>query len=77
MSDNETALLLALARENAELREQLAKTQDMLMEAAVDAGNLYERLEAVQIECDAWRAEAERLRTEAPPTLAFRRHQRR
>jgi hypothetical protein len=58
-----TALLVALARENAELRKQLAAAQDMLMETAVDAGNLYERLEAVQIECDAWRAEAERLRS--------------
>jgi hypothetical protein len=62
MSDDVTALLIALARENAELREQLAAAQDMLVETAVDAGNLYERLEAVQVECDAWRAEAERLR---------------
>jgi hypothetical protein len=67
MSDDVTALLVALARENAELREQLASAQDMLMETAVDAGNLYERLEAVQIERDAWRAEAERLRAEVAP----------
>ena len=67
MSDDVTCLLIALARENAELREQLAATHDMLVETAVDAGNLYERLEAVQIECDAWRAEAERLRAEATP----------
>ena len=61
MSDDVAALLIALARENAELREQLAAAQDMLVETAVDARNLYERLEAVQIECDAWRAEAKRL----------------
>jgi hypothetical protein len=61
MSGDVTTVLIALARENAELREQLAAAQDMLMETAVDAGNLYERLDAVQIECSAWRAEAERL----------------
>lgn len=61
MSDVATALLLALAAENAELREQLATAQDMLVETAIDAGNLYARIEEVQIECDAWRAEAERL----------------
>ena len=67
MSDDLAALLLALSRENAELREQLAAAQDMLMETAIDARNLYERLEAVQIECDAWQAEAEKLRAEAAP----------
>ena len=67
MSDDVAALLVALARENAELREQLAAAQDMLMETAVDAGNLYKRLEAVQIECDAWRVEADRLRAVATP----------
>ncbi len=65
MSDDVTVLLVALAHEIAELRDQLAAVQDMLMETAVDAGNLYERLEAVQIECDAWRAEAEGLKV--PP----------
>ena len=65
MSDVMAALLLALAAENAELREQLASAQDMLVETAIDAGNLYERLETVQIECDAWRAEAERLQAQA------------
>jgi hypothetical protein len=62
MSDDVTALLIALARENAELREQLAAAHYMLVETAIDAGNLHARIEAVQIECDAWRAEAERLR---------------
>lgn len=67
MSDDLTALLLALATENAELREQLAAAQDMLMETAVDAGYLHAHIEAVQIECDAWQAEAEKLRAEAAP----------
>ena len=55
------ALLLALAAENAELREQLASAQDMLVETAIDAGQLHARIEAVQAERDAWRAEAEQL----------------
>ena len=29
---------------------------------AIDAGHLHARIEAVQIECDAWRAEAELVR---------------
>lgn len=61
MSDDLVALLLAFATENAELRDQLATAQDMLVETAIDAGNLHALIEAVQIERDAWRAEAERL----------------
>ena len=67
VSDVETALLLALAAENADLRGQLASAQDMLVEAAIDAGNLYARIEAVQIECEAWRAKVERLGAEGAP----------
>lgn len=63
MSDDLVALLLAFATENAELRDQLATAQDMLVETAIDAGNLHALIEAVQIERDAWRAEAERLAT--------------
>ena len=63
MGDDMTALLVALARENADLREQLALAQDMLMETAIDAGNLHALIEAVQSERDAWRQEAERLQT--------------
>jgi hypothetical protein len=62
MTDDVAALLLALATENAELRQQLAAIQDMLMETAIDAGHLHARIEAVQAERDAARAEAERLR---------------
>ncbi len=57
------ALLLALTTENAELRQQLADAQDMLMETAIDAGHLHARIAAVQDERDAWRAEAEQLQT--------------
>jgi len=61
MTDDVAALLLALATENAELRQQLATAQDMLMETAIDAGQLHARIEKVQDERDAWRAEAGRL----------------
>jgi hypothetical protein len=33
----------------------------MLMESAVDAGQLHARVEDLRMERDAWRAEAERL----------------
>lgn len=62
MSDVMAALLLALATENAELREQLASAQDMLVETAIDAGNMHALVEAMRIERDAWQEEAERLR---------------
>jgi Tfp pilus assembly protein PilN len=62
MSDDLAALLLALAAENAELRQQLAAAQDMLMETAIDAGHRHARIEAVQDERDAWREGAERLK---------------
>ncbi|MCJ2094004.1 hypothetical protein MKK67_16115 [Methylobacterium sp. J-072] len=61
MGDDVTALLVAITRENADLRLQLATAQDMLMETAIDAGNLHALIEAVQAERDAWRDEAERL----------------
>jgi len=53
MGDVMTALLLALATENAELREQLASAQDMLVETATDAGNMHALVEAMRIERDA------------------------
>lgn len=65
MSDDQAALLLALATENAELRQQLGTIQDLLMETAIDAGHLHARIEAVTAERDAWREEAGRLRASA------------
>ena len=62
MSDVLTALLLTLAAENAELREQLASTQNMLVETVIDAGNMHALLEAMRTERDAWQEEAERQR---------------
>lgn len=62
MGDDVVAILLTLAAENTDLRQQLATAQDMLMETAIDAGNLHALIEAVQAERDAWRDEAERLR---------------
>ena len=56
MSDDQAALLLALATENAELREQLATTQSLLIETVTDVGHLHARIEAVQAERDIWRA---------------------
>ncbi|MGU3664939.1 hypothetical protein ACLBX9_12200 [Methylobacterium sp. A49B] len=53
MSDVVTALLLSLSAENAELREQLASAQDMLVETAIDAGHLHALVEAMRIERDA------------------------
>lgn len=61
MSDDVAVLLLTLATENAELRQLLADAQNHLVETAIDAGHLHARIEAVQVERDAWRAEAERL----------------
>jgi hypothetical protein len=64
MSDVMAALLLALAAENAELREQLASAQGMLVETAIDAGNMHTLVEAMRTERDAWREEAELLQAQ-------------
>jgi septal ring factor EnvC (AmiA/AmiB activator) len=62
-----SADFLAVVIENAELRVQLAETQDQCVELAVDAGDLHLEIEALRArlaeaerERDAWRAEAER-----------------
>lgn len=60
MGNDVTALLVAIARENADLRQQLALAQDMLMETAIDAGNMHALVDAMRTERDAWREEAER-----------------
>ena len=69
MSDIVAAILLSLAAENAELREQLASAQDMLVETAIDAGNMHALVDAIRTERDAWRDEAERSRYRPVPTI--------
>lgn len=49
--------LLELATENAELRLQLAEAQDLLIEMAVDAGELQALNEGLQAELAEARAE--------------------
>lgn len=73
MGEDNHGLLLALATENTELRQQLSTAQDMLVETAIDAGELHARIEALQVELaemrgqrDTWRAEAMRLGGAAP-----------
>ncbi len=58
MGDDVAAILLTLVTENSELREQLASAQDMLMETAIDVGQLHARIQGLEAERDAWRAEA-------------------
>lgn len=67
MSDAAACLILTLAAENAQLRQQLASAQDMLVETAIDAGGMHARLDELQAELagvraerDAWMAEATR-----------------
>lgn len=61
MNDVVTALLLAPAAENADLREQLASALDMLVETAINAGNMHALVAAMRAERDTWPEEAERL----------------
>ena len=75
MDEDDAALLLTLATENTELRQQLAQAQEMLVETAIDAGHLHARIGTLQAELaevranrDAWRAEAIRLKGVAPRT---------
>ena len=57
MSNNTAALILALATENAELRAALAEAQDLLVETAVDAGELHARIKELQAEVAMLRGE--------------------
>lgn len=66
MSDETDRLVLTLAVENAELRQQLAEVQDQCIELAVDAGELHAQIKALQAELahvrterDVWRAEGQ------------------
>ena len=68
MSNETAALILALATENAELRAALAEAQDLLVETAVDAGELHARVEELQRQLVAARVELQAWRTrEASP----------
>ncbi|WP_336489698.1 hypothetical protein [Methylobacterium nigriterrae] len=67
MSDTSDPIILALVAENAELRLQLAETQEQCIEMAVDAGELHAEIEALRAQLAAaererntWRAEAGR-----------------
>ncbi|GJE45699.1 hypothetical protein [Methylobacterium soli] len=60
--------LLSVVVENVDLRLQLAEAQELLVEMAVDAGELNveitvlrAQLAHVEKQCDAWQAQAERL----------------
>jgi septal ring factor EnvC (AmiA/AmiB activator) len=68
MEDADKLTILALATDNAELRLQLAETQDQCVELAVDAGELQAEIETLRARLaevtdqrEAWQAEAERL----------------
>lgn len=72
MSDTgqHTAEFLAVVIGNAELRQQLAESQDQCIELAVDAGELHNEIEALRVRLaeaeqdrERWRAEAERRTT--------------
>lgn len=76
MNDQRSAELLAVAIENAELRQILAEVQDQCVELAVDAGQLHVEIEVLQFrlaqaesECSAWRTEAERARQTGGPAV--------
>lgn len=69
MDDAKGSLVLALAVEIAELRQQLAHAQDLLVETAIDAGRLHAQIEHLQAELseahaerNAWRERAEQTR---------------
>ncbi|MCJ2007739.1 hypothetical protein MKK68_02390 [Methylobacterium sp. E-016] len=75
MSDDTAALILTLATEIAELRAALAEAQELLIETAVDAGEMHARLEEVHRELavtradrDAWMIRARRQASLSPPT---------
>ncbi|KQP77452.1 hypothetical protein [Methylobacterium sp. Leaf117] len=68
-TDQRSADFLAIAIENAELRQQLADVQDQCVELAVDADEqhaeneaLRHRLAQAEKDRDAWRREAEQSR---------------
>lgn len=65
MTDDTAALILALATENAELRAALAEAQELLIETAVDAGELHACVKELQRELAAMLTERDARREEA------------
>jgi uncharacterized protein involved in exopolysaccharide biosynthesis len=57
VSDADAGLVFVLATEVSELREQLAEAQELLIETAVDAGELHARIEQLQTELAEIRSE--------------------
>ena len=57
MTDDTAAVILALSTEKAELRAALAEAQELLIETAVDAGELHGRIEELQAELAKMRVE--------------------
>ena len=53
MSVDVAARLIALARKDADLLEQHASAQDILVETAIDAGHLHALIEAMWTEREA------------------------
>lgn len=69
MDDAMSQIVLAMAVEIVELRQQIAHAQDLLVETAIDAGHLHAKIERLETELtearderDAWRAAAEQHR---------------
>ena len=52
MSDETAAVIQALATKNAELRTALAEAQDLLIETAVDAGELHAEIVALRCQIE-------------------------
>ena len=59
ISDETTGLLLTLATENVELRAAPAEAQELLIETAVDAGEMHAQLEETQKELAEARADSD------------------
>ncbi|TXN41408.1 hypothetical protein FV232_19805 [Methylobacterium sp. WL30] len=57
MSEDTAAVIQALATENAEQRAALAEAQELLIEAAIDAGEMHTEIEALRAQGAALQAD--------------------